>query len=409
MNQLNEKKFIVIVGDGMADRPIASLGNKTPLEYAHIPNLDFLATQGVFGLARTVPVGVNPGSDTANLSIFGYNPIKAYTGRAPLEALNMGIDFGEHDVAFRCNIVTLKDGLMKDFTADHIDSRLSEVIMRELDAALGYEGIEFHPGVSYRNILMWRNYPHKEIASATPPHDITGKPYDVSLPCGAGSALLNEIMTRSAAVIASNDKIRKACEKYQGDPVSVWLWGGGFRPVVEPVSRLFGLRGCTISAVDLIHGIGRAAGLEPLHVEGATGYLDTNYEGKAAAAIDFLAHKGNFVFVHVESPDEAGHEGNIEHKLQAIEDFDRRTVGPLIRGSEHFADCTILCMPDHPTPIEIKTHSSDPVPFAFYRKQGFEAPAHTKALAYSEREAEHTGIFIDDASVLLGSLVKGSL
>lgn len=409
MSNTTERKYIIAVGDGMADRPISELGGKTPLEYADTPNLDFLARNGVFGLARTVPQGMSPGSDTANLSIFGYNPRTAYTGRAPLEALNMGIVLGPRDVAFRCNFVDLKDGIMHDFTADHIDSRLSEIVIEELREKIKIPGIEFHAGVSYRNSVIWRDYPYDDIGQATPPHDISGKEWAGYLPSGAGSDVLRGIMERSAQIIGQSAKISDAKKSLHGNPVSAWLWGGGFRPNVEPVSEKFHLRGATVSAVDLIHGIGRAAGFEPLHVEGVTGYVDTNYEGKAQAALDYLAEKGNYVFVHVESPDETGHQGNVKLKVKSIEDFDKRTLGLLLKGAERFDDCTILCMPDHPTPIEIMTHSSEPVPFAIYRRQGFVSAQKNKAGAFTEKEAEKTGLYLDSASVLLEAMVNGKL
>jgi 2,3-bisphosphoglycerate-independent phosphoglycerate mutase len=405
------RKFIIIIGDGMADEPIEQLGGKTPLEYAHTPNLDFLASKGIFGLVRTVPLGMTPGSDTANLSIFGYNPRKAYTGRAPLEALNMGIDLKGKDAAFRCNIVSLSEGIMLDFTADHIDSNLSKIVINEIVSKYHREGIEFYPGVSYRNIMIWRNYPHDAITTTVPPHDISGKGFEDYLPKGCGSDILNEIMRLSQEIIRESSSVAEGVSRYHGNPVSLWLWGGGLRPSIgQSVASFYGLKGCTISAVDLIHGIGRAVGLTPCQVEGVTGYLDTNYSGKADAAIEVLSGNDNFVFVHVEAPDEAGHEGNIDHKLKAIEDFDALVVGPIIRGTDRFDDCTILCMPDHPTPISIRTHSADPVPFAVYNRNGFITSHEIKsARCFSEREARETGLFVDDASTLLGSMVKGSI
>jgi 2,3-bisphosphoglycerate-independent phosphoglycerate mutase len=409
MKNMNEKKYIIAVGDGMADRPVPELGGKTPLEYADTPNLDFLAKNGVFGLARTVPQGMSPGSDTANLSIFGYDPRTAYTGRAPLEALNMGIELGPRDVAFRCNLVDLKDGIMHDFTAGHIESALSEIVMSALRENIRLPGIEFHAGVSYRNSVIWRDYPYDEISGATPPHDISGRAWGDYLPSGKGSDVLREIMERSVDIIAKSAAVAEAKKKLHGNPVSAWMWGGGFRPNVEPISLKYNLRGATVSAVDLIHGIGRAAGFEPLHVEGVTGYVDTNYEGKAEAALEFLSGRGNCVYVHVESPDETGHQGDVKLKVKSIEDFDKRTLGPLLKGSERFADCTILCMPDHPTPIEIMTHAPEPVPFAIYRKQGFASEQKIKAEAFTEKEAAKTGLYIDAACVLMGALVKGEI
>lgn len=407
---MSGRKYIILLGDGMADEPLAELGNRTPLEAACTPNMDRLASRGIMGLARTIPDGVAPGSDTANLSIFGYNPKKYFTGRAPLEAVNMGLELGANDAAFRCNIVTIEDGRMADFTAHHIDTALSRVVMDEMSkAGLGGK-IEFHPGVSYRNILIWRDYPYASMPHTTPPHDISGRDTAHYLPKGEGADMLLSIMNRSVEIIAKSSAIADARASLKGAPVSVWLWGGGKRPSIEPITERYGLKGCTISAVDLIHGIGRVAGLSPRLVDGATGYIDTNYEGKADAAIEALSSGDNFVFLHVESPDESGHEGSIEHKLKAIEDFDAKIVGPVLEGLSRFGEYTVLLMPDHPTPICTKTHSSDPVPFVIHSNTGFPAPeGYRKAERYSEKDAKSTGVFIDDASTLMGSIMKGAL
>ncbi len=406
----DKRAFVILIGDGMADYPLEELGGKTPLEAARTPAMDRIASEGILGLARTVPEGIAPGSDTANLSIFGYNPRLYYTGRAPLEALNMGIDLGVNDAAFRCNFVTLESGKMKDFSAHHIESEFSRVIIEELTSEIKEPGIEFYPGVSYRNILVWRDFPYSEIPLTTPPHDITGQDYEPYLPSGEGADILRKIMNASADIICRSSAIAEAGKKYSGKPVSAWLWGGGRKPAVKPITERFGLRGSTISAVDLIHGIGRVAGLVPCRVEGATGYLDTNYEGKAKAALDCLEKGDTIVVVHVESPDESGHEGNIEHKLRAIEDFDSRVVAPIMAGIAEYDDITVLCMPDHPTPIATKTHSSDPVPFAVYRKKGFETSMDVlKAAAFTEKSAALTGLFVDDASLLLPALIEGKI
>lgn len=399
-----------MIGDGMADYPLDELGGKTPMEAAATPAMDLLASEGVVGLARTVPVGIAPGSDTANLSILGYNPRDCYTGRAPLEALNMGIMLGDHDAAFRCNFVTLESGKMKDFTSHHIESEFSRIIVEELSRNVKIPGIEFYPGVSYRNMMVWRNFPHADMPVTVPPHDITGKPYATHLPSGDGSDMLQRIMDESRRIIAESDAISNARKRFKGEPVSAWLWGGGRKPAVEPVTKRFGLKGSTISAVDLIHGIGRVAGLVPCKVEGVTGYIDTNYEGKARAALECLEKGDTIVVVHVEAPDESGHEGSIEHKIKSIEDFDSRIVAPVMKGLESYDDVTVLCMPDHPTPISLKTHSADPVPFVIYRKKGFETASPVrKAARFNEKEAAATGLLIDDASTLLPSMIRGKI
>nr|HPJ36660.1 cofactor-independent phosphoglycerate mutase [Spirochaetota bacterium] len=342
----NRKKYVILLGDGMADLPIDELGGKTVLEYAETPNMDFMASNGVCGMTRTVPEGMSPGSDTANLAIFGYDPEKYYTGRAPLEAVNMDIQLGERDVAFRCNIVNAAGGVMNDFTSDHIDSRLTEIVINELADKIRIPGIEFYPGVSYRNIVVWRDYPYSGITDTTPPHDIQTLKVEPHLPSGDGADLLKKIMSESSGIISSSEKIQRSKSEFKGNPESVWLWGGGRRPAMETLSDKFGLSGYTISAVDLIHGIGKAAGLKPLHVKGATGYLDTNYEGKAAALIEGLK-KSDLVFLHVEAPDESGHEGDLEHKLRAIRDFDSKIVGPALSIIRDYSNFVILLMPDH--------------------------------------------------------------
>ncbi len=386
----------------MADLPIQSLDGRTPLEYASTPNMDRLAAGGITGMARTVPDGMQPGSDIANLSILGYDPRSFFSGRAPLEALNMGIDLGPRDLAVRCNMVDIRDGVMEDFSAGHISSEFSAVIMKELAGSLGLAAMEFHPGVSYRNIVVWRGYPHGGLPVTTPPHDIQGRAVGAHLPRGDGADMLNRIMKESAAVIASSRAVRDAASAYKGTPTSVWLWGCGKKPAMETLGKRFGLRGHTISAVDLVHGLGRAAGLTPLSVPGATGYIDTNYEGKAAALLRALPD-ANFIFLHVESPDESGHEGNLEHKLRSIKDFDRKIVGPVMDGISSYPEHTVLVMPDHPTPVSIRTHSSDPVPFAIYSSTGWKGTPYEgmSGAAFSEKNASSTGLFVAEGHRLI--------
>lgn len=406
----NKRKYVILLGDGMADLPIDELGGKTILEYADTPNMDFIARNGVCGMTKTVPSGMSPGSDTANLSIFGYDPQKYFTGRAPLEAINMDIFLGADDVAFRCNIVNASGGVMNDFTSDHIDSRLTEVVISELAHNIKLPGIEFYPGVSYRNIVVWRNYPYSGITETTPPHDIQTLQTEEYLPSGDGSDILRKIMNDSSSIISSSHKIKETMKQYKGEPQSVWLWGGGRRPAIEPITEKFGLTGYTISAVDLIHGIGKAAGLKSLHVDGATGYLDTNYEGKAAALAEGLKDS-DLVFLHVEAPDESGHEGNLEHKLKAVKDFDSRIVGPVLETLKEYDNFVLLVMPDHPTPIKVRTHTPDDVPFCIYPAKGIFEDERKKYCAgsFSEKDALATGLFIEKGSRLMEIMVKGKL
>lgn len=410
VKQMDNRKYIVLLGDGMADLPLDELGGKTILEHCYTPNMDFMARNGITGLTKTVPDGMSPGSDTANLSIFGYNPRECYTGRAPLEAINLGITLGPDDAAFRCNIVNASGGIMNDFTSGHIDSALSAVIMDEMMKHNAHHDIEFHPGVSYRNIMVWRNFPHNEITMTTPPHDIQDKTVEKYLPAGNGSDVMKDLMHQSRSVIAGSDLIKQAMKRYQGNPESIWLWGGGRKPAMKTLAERFGLYGHTISAVDLIHGIGKAAGLTPLHVDGVTGYLDTNYSGKAEALLNSL-RDSNFIFLHVESPDESGHEGNIGHKIKSIEDFDAKVVGPVLKGMEGIPDYCILLMPDHPTPVKIRTHTSDPVPFCIYSSSNIFTGERKmyNAASFCERDAASTGLFIEHAHTLIEKMINASL
>jgi 2,3-bisphosphoglycerate-independent phosphoglycerate mutase len=402
-------KYIVLLGDGMSDFPIAELGNKTPLEYAKTPNMDYLAQNGIMGLAKTVPDGMPPGSDTANLSIFGYNPEKYYSGRAPLEAINMGINLNKDDVAFRCNIVNIENSIMKDFSGNHVETELSKIIIEELNKNISIENIEFFPGVSYRNIIVWRNYPYFNITETVPPHDIQDKKTSDYNPIGDGSDILNSLIKKSTEIITSSRKIQEAKLKFKGLPSSIWIWGGGKKPEIDTLNKRFGLNGYTISAVDLIHGIGRAAGLSPLHVNGATGYIDTNYHGKADALLKEIKNV-NYIYLHVESPDESGHEGNLEHKLKSIEDFDKHIVGRVIEGMKKYSDYTLLLMPDHPTPISLKTHTDDPVPFCLFKSTGIPEKYKDKHTdTYNENSASSTGLYIDKGYKLIEFMINGKI
>jgi 2,3-bisphosphoglycerate-independent phosphoglycerate mutase len=396
MGTNSETKYVILLGDGMADLPMDSLGGKTPLARARTPHMDRLAAGGILGLARTVPSGMQPGSDIANLSILGYDPRASFSGRAPLEALNMGIEMGPRDLAIRCNMVEVRDGVMQDFSAGHIDTTFSAIIMKELAAADATPGIEYYAGVSYRNIVIWRGFPHGDLPETTPPHDIQGRAVGPYLPKGPGSGLLKKIMDGSADIIGAATAVREARARHRGAPTQVWLWGCGRKPSMEPLGKKFGLYGHTISAVDLVHGLGRAAGLTPIPVPGATGYIDTDYEGKAHALLRGI-ETCNFIFLHVESPDESGHEGNLAHKLQAIEDFDRRVVGPVTDGLAAYGDYTVLVMPDHPTPIRLRTHTDEPVPFCIYSSRGWkDTPfAGNAGSSFSEEAAAATGLVVE--------------
>lgn len=395
-------KYIVLLGDGMPDEGIESLGGKTPLQFARTPAMDFMAKRGLLGLASTIPTGYLPGSDVANLSVFGYDPRTCYTGRSPLEAASMGVALGPDDVAFRLNLVNLReeDGTvrMADYSSGHITTEESHELIAALAAELGDSEFEFHPGVSYRHLLVWRN--GKEKLTLVPPHDISGKSIEDHLPKGDGADILLDLMKRSQPILENHPVYRQRQVAGKTPANSIWLWGHGKAPRMETYRDKFGLSGAVISAVDLVRGIGVYAGLEIIKVPGATGYLDTNYQGKAAAALDAL-ERHDFVYLHVEAPDESSHSGNVEHKIQAIEDFDSKIVAPICEGIKKFGEYRILCTPDHPTPLRLMTHTSDPVPFIIYRGEDVEKPGIE---GYDEVSAAKTGVFVEDGFRLMKML-----
>jgi len=386
-------KVIILLGDGMSDELYVELGDKSPLQSASTPNMDFMAKHGRVGLAQTVPDGLPPGSDVANLSVFGYDPRNCYTGRSPLEAVSMGVMLGSDDVAFRMNLVTLKPHgssiYMQDFSAGHITTAEGRDLVATLQKELGSREFEFYPGVGYRHLMVWRG--GKDGMKGTPPHDITGKAILDYLPRGDGADTLNNIMNHAQMVLHNHPVNTKRIEEGSLAANSVWLWGHGKTPKIAPFREKFGMSGAVISAVDLIKGIGICAGLDVINVEGATGYIDTNYLGKAEAALAALENH-DFVYVHVEAPDEASHAGRMDHKIKAIEDFDRMVVGTVLEGVKKFGDYAILCTPDHPTPVRLMTHTSDPVPFIIYR--GGEGEWNG-ASSYDEAKAKSTGLIIE--------------
>jgi len=368
-------KCILILGDGMADEPIPELGGKTPLEYAQTPNMDRMAREGACGLLHTIPDGFEPGSDIANMSILGYAPEKYYTGRGPLEALSMGIDLASTDVAYRCNIVTVKDEVMADFSAGHISSAEGAALFASLAPYI--PDVVVKAGVSYRNLLV---VPHGSAADSTAPHDIVGQPIKEHLPRNGDAPLLLSCMAKSREVF-SDHPVNVARIKAGKPPATqIWPWSGGRRPAFPRFSEKYARKGGMISAVDLLNGIARCAGMEIITVPGATGYFDTDYMAKARYALDAIRHL-EFVYVHIEAPDEAGHAGSIEEKVRAIENVDR-VVGA-IRAE---FDGIVAVLPDHPTPIRIKTHSREPVPFVVTGK-GTDTTMH-----FSEKEAR-SGMF----------------
>ncbi len=394
-------KYVILVGDGMGDYPIDELGGKTPLQAAATPNLDRLAREGELGCARTIPPGMDPGSDIANLAIMGYDPARYHTGRAPLEAAALGVALASREVAFRCNLVTLRREsgqiFMEDYSAGHIGTAEAREIIEALDSALGREGRRFYPGVSYRHLLVWAA---GEASWRTyPPHDWTGQEVGHLMEPGPAAALW-DLVRASWPVLEGCEVNRRRLAAGKKPATSIWLWGQGRPPQLPTLKERFGLSGAVISAVDLIRGIGKYAGLNPVLVPGATGFLDTNYAGKVAAAIEALKQK-DLVFVHVEAPDEAGHSGELKLKLQAIEDFDARVVGPLLEGLKDLGEHRVLVLCDHFTPLALKTHSSEPVPYVLFdsRRPG----NHNRT--YTETAARDTGLLLEQAADLLPRLL----
>ncbi len=367
-------KYIILLGDGMADRPHKDLKGKTCLQAAKTPNLDQLASTGEVGIVHTIPEGYQPGSDVANLTVMGYDPKKYYTGRSPLEAASIGVELAQDDIAFRCNLVTLRitggkqsgqgrRAIMEDFSAGHISTQEGRVLIEEVDSKLGTERIRFYPGVSYRHLMVWKG--GREDIECTPPHDIQDKDIQDYLPRGAGDDTINTLMEASVDLLTAHPLNKTRLESGKRPANSIWLWGQGRRPSMPTFREKYGMEGAMISAVDLTKGIGIYAGFEVIEVPGATGWIDTNYVGKAEHALWALKTK-DIVYVHVEAPDEAGHTGDLKNKMKAIEDFDEFIVGNIIHGMKQFDEYRIMVLPDHPTPLEIRTHSNEPVPFVIY-------------------------------------------
>ena len=392
-------KHVILLGDGMADYPIPSLGGKTPLEFANTPNMDRMASGGTLGLIDTIPEGLPPGSDVANLAVLGYDPRNNYSGRGPLEAASMAVPMGPDDVAFRCNLVTTKEGSdpqMLDFTSGHINSDEAKEIIYDLHKDIGSEDFAFYPGVSYRHLLIWKN--GIDGMETVPPHDVTGRGINDFLPKGEGARQLNDLIRRAQKVLLNHPINLRRITEGKKPANSIWLWGQGRAPKFTTLTGKYNLRGGMISAVDLLKGIGVYAGLKVIHVDGATGYTDTNYIGKAKKAIDALQEL-DFIYLHVESPDEMGHEGDIEGKIQAIEDFDKMVVGTILDDIQKFSSFRIMVLSDHPTPVTTMTHSSDPSPFAVYSSRRNENLS--QGCLFGETSAKKTGILVSPGYLLM--------
>ena len=397
-------KYAVILGDGMADTPVPELGGKTPLEAANKPNIDKLARDGELGMVKTVPDHLNPpGSDIANMSVMGYNPDIFYTGRSPLEAVSMGITMSETDLALRCNVVTLSDEAnyedksMVDYSAGEISTPEARELINYMQEVFGNEIMHLYPGVSYRHCLIM-NKPETPDMKFTPPHDISGKPIKEHLPKGADADILLDMMKKSYDLLMAHPVNRARIAAGKNPANSLWFWGEGRKPGLADFKEVNGLNGCVVSAVDLVKGLGLCAGMEVPDVPNVTGTIDTNFEGKRDAAIDFLQKGGDFVYIHMEAPDECGHHGDIEGKVKSIELIDEKVVGPLVEALGKMGDYRILVMPDHPTPIAVKTHTHNPIPYLIYDSA---KKAEEKDRRYTEKDAETTGIYIDPGYTLM--------
>ena len=393
-------KYCVVIPDGMADLPLEQLDGKTPLEAADTPNMDRVSMLGRQGTMRTVPEGMPPGSDVAIMSVLGINPEECYTGRAPLEAASMGVELAPDDVAFRCNLVTVDDDTMVDFSAGHISSAEGAALIESINARLGTPQVTFYPGVSYRHLMVYCGT-DEMTAECTPPHDIIGQNILRHLPKGPGDGLLCTLMEQSKTIFDGHDVNVVRADHEESPATMIWLWGGGKAPTIPTFKEQFGIRAAVISAVDLVKGIGTYLEMECIEVEGATGYLDTNYAGKAEAAIAALEDV-DLVVVHVEATDEAGHNGVVEDKIRAIEDIDQKVVGPVLHAMLDKTEFRILVTPDHPTPIAERTHTNGPVPFAMCGT-GIQ-PVHE--LPFSERSASGTGLFIERGHELMAYFLR---
>lgn len=401
-------KYIVVLGDGMADYKLDELGGKTPLQYAKKPHIDALARKAEVGLCKTVPDGFKPGSDVANLSVMGYDPKDCYTGRSPLEAVSIGIKLAPTDVTLRCNLVTVSDEepyeekRMLDYSAGEISTAEAGELIQFLKAHLDAEDMTLYAGVSYRHCLVVHN--GKTGHELTPPHDISGKPVKGRLPLGPYGERYLSMMKRSYELLKDHPINRARIAAGKNPANSVWFWGEGTKPALENFREKFGLQGGVISAVDLVKGIGILAGMQVIDVEGATGNYDTNFAGKANAALGALLGGLDFVYIHMEAPDECGHQGDIAHKVYSIEQIDEKVAAPLVRGLKEAGEpFKMLICPDHPTPIAVRTHVADPIPYLLYSS---EEERSNGAESYDEDAAAKTGMFVPAGCMLLQKMLK---
>lgn len=401
-------KYVVLLCDGMADTPNPALDGHTPMEAAHKPHMDALAAKAEVGRVRTVPDGLAPGSDVANLAVMGYDTRECYTGRSPLEAANIGVELADDDVAFRCNLVTLSDEdnytdkTILDYCAGDIHTADADPLVKLLQQELGGGEFDFYTGTAYRHCMVWHGG-KTALGKITPPHDITGKKIAEYLPSHPDAAPILNLMKRSVDILKDHPINRDRIAKGLNPANAIWLWGQGNRPQLQNFHDRFGLHGSVVSAVDLLRGIGRLTGMNVCQVEGATGYIDTNYTGKMQAALQELKNGQDYVYIHVEAPDECGHRGEVQNKVKAIEDIDRLILGPLLEQLPQFGDYTVMVLPDHPTPLDIRTHVATPVPYLLYRSN---AEQDSGIACFTEAAAETTDLLIDPGYTLIGRALK---
>lgn len=380
-------KYVLVVPDGAADWPVPELDGKTPLEAAKTPTLDRLASEGRVGTAAVIPEGMEPGSDVGNMALLGYDPQKYYTGRGPLEAVAMGLPLGSRDVAFRCNLVSTDGEKMLDHSGGNLSTEDARVLFELVERKLGGHGIRFFPGVAYRGMMIWEEGPLGARCKA--PHNILDQPLEENMPVDEGEKRLRQLIWDSLDLLDNHELNRRAREEGRLPANAIWPWGQGQAPRFPTYAVTRGKTGCVITAVDLIRGLGKCAGLEVIDVPGATGYLDTNYRGKAEYAVEAL-NRVDFAMVHIEAPDECGHRGNYEGKVEAIERIDGELLEPLLQGIAKLDDCRMLIMPDHPTPIALRTHSMDPVPFVLWASDG--SARSGKRARFTENSAREDGV-----------------
>ncbi|HOJ35076.1 MAG TPA: cofactor-independent phosphoglycerate mutase [Clostridiales bacterium] len=395
-------KYVVVLYDGMADMPVAELGGKTPMEAANKPLFDSLGKKGEAGLVKTIPDGMNPGSDVANLSVLGYDPRQSYTGRSPLEAVSIGVNLSDTDVTLRCNLVTLsdeenyEDKTMIDYSGGDISTAEAKLLIDAIQEHFGSDIYEYYSGVAYRHCLVWHGGT-VDLGRMTPPHDISDRVIGPYLSKSENAADLIRMMKESYNILKDHPVNKKRIAEGKRPANSIWLWGEGTKPNLPLFKDLYGLDGSIISAVDLLKGIGGLAGMSTPTVEGATGYLDTNFEGKAQTAVDELKNGKDFVYIHIEATDECGHRSEIHNKVKAIEEIDRRVLPIVLEGLKEFDDYKIMILPDHPTPLATGTHSTDPVPFMIYHKNNEKQGVDT----VTEKTAAATGLYFGSGAELM--------